>query len=88
MVREGFDRTAVLRFNGGAAFTFASLDRDNEVMINRQARTEMNSLPTYILTCVICGRKLRVPEQYLERVLAKFKCLKCKTTGRPIVHAE
>jgi hypothetical protein len=48
----------------------------------------MESPSSYVLTCVICGRKMKVPARYLEPVLAKFKCQKCKSLGRPIVQPE
>jgi hypothetical protein len=48
----------------------------------------MENSSSYILTCVICGRKMKVPERYLEPVLAKFKCQKRKSLRRPIVQPE
>jgi transposase-like protein len=48
----------------------------------------MSDAPSYILTCIICGRRMNVPAQYLDRVLAKFKCQKCKSTRPPVVQAE
>jgi hypothetical protein len=49
----------------------------------------MQNPTAYVITCVVCGKQMSVPAQFLETLLGQFQCnnIGCKSSKRPDVVA-